>query len=116
MSVIKMISRIRRINDLIKRKATGNPEQFAGKLNLSESRLYEVLREFRQLGLSIKYSHLCNSYYYEDDVEIEVSVKGRVLHEKEMESRNGGTDCSTLNNNSAVNNQWYFTVPNYHCL
>tara|TARA_R110000868_G_scaffold47112_1_gene154967 strand:+ start:569 stop:937 length:369 start_codon:yes stop_codon:yes gene_type:complete len=110
MSVIKVISRIRRINDLIKRKATGNPQQFAGKLDLSESRLYDVLRELRQLGLLIKYSHLSNSYYYEDDVEIEVSVKGRVLDIKEMESRNGGTDSNAFNNKLNLNNKWSASV------
>ncbi|MFT7035989.1 MAG: hypothetical protein ACJA2S_004515 [Cyclobacteriaceae bacterium] len=116
MSVIKMISRIRRINDLIKRKATGSPEQFAKKLDLSESRLYEVLREFRQLGLMIKFSHLSNSYYYEDDVEIEVSVKGRLLDNKDMENMNGGMNGLTLNNKYLVNDQWDVNTQNNHSL
>lgn len=118
MSVIKVISRIRRINDLIKRKATGNPQQFAGKLDLSESRLYDVLRELRQLGLTIKFSHLSNSYYYEDDAEIEVSVKGRVLDIKEMENRNGGTDNYAFNKRFNVNSNWRvstFYVHKYPC-
>jgi len=37
----KFIERFKRIDELIALKATGNPEQFAFKLDVSESTLYE---------------------------------------------------------------------------
>ncbi len=91
MSVVKFIRRIERVNDLIKRRATGNPAEFAQKLHLSESRLYEILKELKTLGLPIAFSHADNSYCYDGSGGIEVKIKGKTLQEKEMENTKGGT-------------------------
>ncbi|MEQ9285519.1 MAG: hypothetical protein RIG77_01345 [Cyclobacteriaceae bacterium] len=98
MSVVKFIHRLERINDLIRRGATGNPSQFASRLQISESRLYEILKELRSLGLPIIFSHTCNSYRYEGDAGIEVKIFGRPLREKEMEESIGGMGLSPYHN------------------
>jgi len=47
---------------LIKRKATGTPDQFAEKLEISRSTLMENIRELKILGGSIEYDKNRESY------------------------------------------------------
>jgi len=53
------------MDDLIRRKATGTPEEFATKLGLGKSVLMEELSELRELGAKIVYCRERRSYYYE---------------------------------------------------
>lgn len=54
---------------LIKRKSTGNSEEFACKMNLSRSQLMEHLSELRTLGAPIKYCKFQQIYLYEYEWE-----------------------------------------------
>lgn len=65
MSLLKYIHRLKRMDDLIRRKATGTPEEFAAKLGLGKSVLMEELSELRELGAKIAYCRERRSYYYE---------------------------------------------------
>lgn len=71
MSLFKSIDRLRRMDDLIRRKATGTPNEFAEKLGLSPSQLFLVLKEMKELGTPIQYCTVRKSYYYE--------VEGRLV-------------------------------------
>ena len=62
--------RLKRMDDLIRRKATGTPEEFAGRLKISPSQLYADLKEMRQMGAPILYCHNRKSYYYENDCKL----------------------------------------------
>lgn len=64
MSILTKIERIERIHDLIKRKSTGTPETFARKLNVSESTLYHLISELKELGAPIQYCRSRESYEY----------------------------------------------------
>ena len=70
MSLLKYIERIKRMDDLIRRCATGNSTDFANKLGISRSVLMENLREMRELGACINYSHHKQSYYYEKQFKL----------------------------------------------
>lgn len=70
MSLLKYIYRLKRMDDLIRRKATGSPEKFAEKLGLHRSVLMENLNEMRELGAKISYCHFRKSYYYEDEFHL----------------------------------------------
>ena len=74
MSLIKYVHRINRIDNLINLRATGTPEEFAGKLSIRRSTLFKNLQELRELGLAIKYSNGRRSYYYEDDRRIRITI------------------------------------------
>ena len=50
MSINQKIQRIKRMDDLIRYKRTGKPDQFARKMNLSQSMLYNLLKELKELG------------------------------------------------------------------
>ncbi len=74
MSLIKYVERIRRIDYLIHLKATGTPEEFARKLGIRRSTLFQSLQEMRDLGVDIKYSSVLKTYYYADNRRIIITL------------------------------------------
>lgn len=64
MSLLKYIERLKRMDNLIRRRATGGAEEFADKLGISRSQLLQDLRELRELGAPIQYVPSSNSYCY----------------------------------------------------
>ena len=75
MSLIKYIARLQRMDSLIAMKATGPPEEFAYKMNLSRSTLFETLQEMKGMGVDIRYSNIRESYYYGDARRIVIKVE-----------------------------------------
>lgn len=75
MSLLKYIERLKRMDDLIRSKATGTPEEFAAKLGLGKSVLMEELSELRELGAKIAYCRERRSYYYEQNFLLVVGEK-----------------------------------------
>ncbi len=51
MSLVKYIARLQRMNSLIAMRATDPPDEFACKMNLSRSTLFETLQEMKDEGL-----------------------------------------------------------------
>jgi hypothetical protein len=64
MSLLKYIERLKRMDDLIRRKATGCAEEFAAKLHISKSQLFQDLKEMKELGAQVEYCSIRESYYY----------------------------------------------------
>jgi predicted DNA-binding transcriptional regulator YafY len=64
MSLLKYIDRLKRMDDLIHRRATGTPDEFATKLNISKSTLMINLKELKEMGAEIKYNATEQTYYY----------------------------------------------------
>jgi hypothetical protein len=62
------------MDSLIAMKATGPPEEFAYKMNLSRSTLFETLQEMKGMGVDIRYSNTRESYYYGDERRIVIKV------------------------------------------
>lgn len=54
---------------LIRSKATGNPDQFAKKLEISRRTLLANLQEIKALGCSIAYCRTRECYYYTEEEE-----------------------------------------------
>jgi biotin operon repressor len=75
MCLIKYIERLQRIDKLIVMKATGTPEEFAEKLGIKRSTLFQSLQEMRDMGVDIRYSWNRQSYYYADDRRIKIIVE-----------------------------------------
>ena len=75
MSFIKYVERLRRMDSLISMMATGNPEEFAEKIGVGRSTLFQHLQEMRKMGVDIKYSSTRQSYYYADGQRIKVKVE-----------------------------------------
>ena len=75
MCMIKYIDRLQRMDALIKMKATGTPDEFAGKLGIKRSTLFQTLQELRYIDVDIKYSCIRKSYYYANGKRIKITVK-----------------------------------------
>lgn len=63
-------SRLQNMNNLIRRKATGNPEKFAEKIGISKSNLTLYLDYIRAKGIQVIYDKERQSYCYEMDGEV----------------------------------------------
>ncbi len=70
MTFIEQLEALERLHLLIQRKATGNPEQLAGRMNVSPRTLRNFIQILKHKDLSIHYSRDLQTYYYESDVEV----------------------------------------------
>jgi len=70
MSIFKYIERLKRMDDLIRRKATGSPEEFASRLNISKSMLMYELNDLKDLGAEIDYCPVSKSYKYKQSFSL----------------------------------------------
>ena|SRR5882762_10429567 len=83
MSLLKYIDRLKRMDDLIRMKATGCANDFAHKLGISQSQLFQDLKEMKELGAPIQYCPTRKSYFYESEGRLTIdfmnegqSIKG----------------------------------------
>ena len=77
MNNLEMINRLKRMDILITMKSTGTPIEFAEKLSLSVSTLYDILLEMKELGAPIKYSRICRTYFYEKEGGFNINFEWR---------------------------------------
>jgi hypothetical protein len=83
MALIKNLDRVIRIDSLIHMRATGTPEEFARKLGIRRSTLFQWLQEMRHLDVDIRYSCSLQTYYFADERRIIKNIKS-ILSEQEV--------------------------------
>jgi hypothetical protein len=98
MSLIKYIERLKHMDDLISRRATGPPDEFAQKLGISKSMLMINLMEMKKLGAPIKYSVVSQSYVYARSCDFRIGFE---LDKSAGNARKGGYKNNLVN----------FTIP-----
>jgi len=64
MSLLTNLKRAERIHECIEQKCTGEPEEFARKMGISRSTLYQIIRELKSLGAPIVYCKYRQSFRY----------------------------------------------------
>ena len=74
-NIFKYLDRIERINFLILHRATGAPDEFSRKLKISKRQLFNDMNVLKSKGAEIKYNHTLETYYYENDFNLEISIK-----------------------------------------
>jgi len=74
-SFIRYIERLRRMDCLISLMTTGTPSEFAGKLGIGRSVLFQYIQEMREMGVDIRYSNARKSYYYANERRIKIIVE-----------------------------------------
>ncbi len=72
MSIIKIIDRIRYMDYLIAKETTGRPEEFARRIGLSRSMLYDNIDEMRTLGAPIRYDRKRKTFFYHKPFELRI--------------------------------------------
>ena len=88
MSARKYFERLERMDQLIRRKATGSPNQFAEKMGINRSTLMRNLAEIKRLGAEIQYDPIRQTYFYEESGRLEIGFKK--ISNDQMKNRSGG--------------------------
>jgi len=88
--MFEYIDRISIINKLISERRTGTPDEFAGRLGVGRSSLYEIIDELRSRGAPIEYSRRDHTFYYREPFDIRIMCSFRHLTLAEMENFSGG--------------------------
>jgi len=78
------------MDKLIRAGRTGSAREFAARVGISRSQLFNYFDDLRSLNIDIRYDPDRRSYTYEDDLEVEISMPIRILYRKEMEKESGG--------------------------
>lgn len=95
MDLMNKIRQIERLDQLIRLKATGSPQELSQRLSLSIRHTYRLINELKMLGFPISYNKNQRSYFYTNDVKIHFEI--RVEEEKMLNVKGGG---------------FYFSAPN----
>lgn len=100
MKTIKQLERLKHIHQYIKNGNTGTPSEFACKLNISESQLYNILEHLKISGLPIIYSRRTKTYMYSENCDLEVTYSIQLITEKEKIDITGGFVKNNLYSNA----------------
>lgn len=68
MNLLEKLECIKRIDQLIRLKATGKPKEFAKRLKVSRSNLYYIIEFMKNQGAEIYYCSERESFCYEKEV------------------------------------------------
>jgi hypothetical protein len=79
----KYIERLKQADQLIRMRATGKPSDFAAKLQVCKSHLFNILEDLRDLGLPLAYCREECTYYYERPSLLQIKINVVLLDEQE---------------------------------
>ena len=96
MKAIQQLERLKRMNEMIKTKSTGTPENICNKLSISRRQLFKDLEIFKDMGAEIAYSKIRETYFYRNGHELEISYSFRLIPKKEIQNINGGFFLNNL--------------------
>ncbi len=103
MQIIKLLERIKKVHQLILEEKTGTPQEFADKLHISRSQLYNVLEILKEYDAPIKYSKKTNSFYYTKPFHLELKYSLiTMLDEEKREIFGGNSFCPILLDGSNI--------------
>ena len=95
MKVFEYLERISMMHKLVTRQKTGTPEEFAKRMNISRTTLYELIDELRSRGVPIAYSKSGKTFFYRQPYDITVTCSLRPLTFKEEKENSGGINIFT---------------------
>ena len=90
MSTIEKTLKIERLHNLIQRKFVGSASDYALKLGISRSCLFNYIDDLKLSGAEIKYCRSLNRFIYLNYFEFEIRIKSEVICKKEMSKIFGG--------------------------
>lgn len=89
MAIENYFERLKRIDSLIRRQATGTPEELASKLGIAKRTLFEYLQFIKQEGAEFEYSRTRQSYYYTRKGSFKVGFQFEELSKDESNTGGG---------------------------
>ncbi len=75
MSTRKIIEILRRMDQMIRMRRTGGPEEFASRLGVSERTMYNYLSLLKELGAPIRFSSWMDSYEYWEEGKVSLEYE-----------------------------------------
>ena len=96
MKVFEYLDRFNLMQRLIESRCTGTPDEFAGKLRISRTSLYETIDELKSRGAPIAYSKSTKTFYYTEPFEISISCYLRPMSVEEKKEYSGGKISSKI--------------------
>lgn len=90
MNFFKQIEKLQILNKLIREERTGSPEELANRLDISRSKLYEMIDMLKAWGLAVSYDRSVRSFRFDRQEALEIEFSLRVLREDECRKLYGG--------------------------
>jgi biotin operon repressor len=90
MKLFEYLDRISRMHKLVLNRRTGSPCEFASRLGVSRTSLYEMIDELRSRGAPILYSKSSRTFYYSEPFDVTVNCTFRPLSQSEVKEVSGG--------------------------
>ena len=75
MAITSYFERLQWIDQLIRMKATGSPQELADKLGVSKRTIYEYIQALKDLGAPVYYCKASGSYLYKENGRFEINFK-----------------------------------------
>ena len=72
MRLYDQVAQLRRLDALIRRGATGSPDELARKLSVSRASVFRYLDELRAFGAPVYYNKQRRSYCYKGTFSLEI--------------------------------------------
>lgn len=66
------ISRLKRLDSLIRRKQTGCIRELSDKMDLSERHTYRYINALKKMNAPVEFSYFLNSYHYVESGELKL--------------------------------------------
>lgn len=99
---INHLERMKKTNKLLKEEKTGTPEMFANQLNIGKRQLYNILDNLKIIGASIKYCRKRETFFYEEDFDLQINYSVKVIKNETMKNVFGGNNIFKNNLFSAM--------------
>lgn len=97
MNLNKYLSRLQKLDQLIRQNQTGTPKELAHKLGISERQAYNYIEEMKDLGLPVFYDRYRKSYCYEEPVQLSIDISFHNLTSGEIIKIEGGRHLGAIN-------------------
>lgn len=70
MTLMTQLERLKRIDALIRRKATGSPEELAKRIHVSRATMFRHIDDLRALGAPVVYDKTRQTYRYDEPFDL----------------------------------------------
>lgn len=90
MALNDLFEKIKRIDQLIRIEATGNPDQLTQKLGVAKSTLYSYINIMKQYDAPIKYNDERKTFVFTSNGILKIGFIAEEITEDELNSIKGG--------------------------
>jgi len=90
MNKVQFLEKLITLEKFVRQGRTGTPDEFARRLSISRSALYEIISELKSYGVDIKYCRTRCSFYYNSNLFLDIHFSLKELTPDELINISGG--------------------------